>query len=355
VTGPEQPTGAGRRPGPGPGPEDRAGHVVDRVVTVGEGLAVFRSAPDEQLWRADRVTVGTGGAEANVAMTLAHLGVPVVWAGRVAADSLARRVTRELRAEGVGVRTVVDPDRPTGLLVKDVGADGRTAVSYHRAGSAGSALTVADVDALGLDLAPGTLVHVTGITGSLSTSAADAVRHLVGRARESGALVSFDVNHRPRLWGDRPAHEPHRALAAAADLVVASVDEVPFLVGTSFEVDPRAPGLEQAELAADALTRAGHEHVVVTAGSAGAAALHDGRRATVAAHEVRVVDTVGAGDAFVGGYLAGWSRRTDLAARLRLASLSGAAACRHAGDWEGAVDLDGVGADPLTGGDPVDR
>jgi 2-dehydro-3-deoxygluconokinase len=273
----------------------------------------------------------------------------------VAADSLARRVTRELRAEGVVVRSVVDPDRPTGLLVKDVRADGRTAVSYHRAGSAGSALTVADVDALDLELAPGTLVHVTGITGSLSTSAADAIRHLVARARESGALVSFDVNHRPRLWGDRPADEPHRSLAAMADLVVASVDEVPFVVGPAFEVDARAPGLEQAERAADALVAAGHGHVVVTAGAAGAVARHAGDGASVAALTVDVVDTVGAGDAFVGGYLAGWSQGSALAGRLRLASHSGAAACRHAGDWEGAVDLGGLESDPGSASDPVIR
>lgn len=332
---------------------------IERVVTVGEGLAVFRSGPDEQLWRAEQVTVGTGGAEANVAMTLAHLGVPVVWAGRVAADSLARRVVRELRAEGVTVRTVVDPDRPTGLLVKDVRADGRTAVSYHRAGCAGSALTAADVDALDLDLAPGTLVHVTGITGCLSDSAAEAVRHLVARAREAGALVSFDVNHRPRLWGDRPAAEAHRELAAAADLVVASIDEVPFLVGPSFEFDTRASGLEQAELAADALAGAGHRHVVVTAGAAGAFAVDGGDRAPSVAHEIDVVDTVGAGDAFVGGYLAGWARGEVLTGRLRLASLSGAAVCRHAGDWEGAVDLvglgEGEGPGSGTGGDPVIR
>jgi 2-dehydro-3-deoxygluconokinase len=333
----------------------RARGPIERVVTVGEGLAVFRSGPDEQLWRADQVTVGTGGAEANVAMTLAHLGVPVTWAGRVAADSLARRIVRELRAEGVTVRTVVDPDRPTGLLVKDVRTDGRTAVSYHRAGSAGSALTAADVDALDLALAPGTLVHVTGITGCLSDSAAEAVRHLVTRAHGAGALVSFDVNHRPRLWGDRPAAEAHRELATAADLVVASVDEVPFLVGSAVEVDTRAPGLEQAELAADALVGAGHQHVVVTAGAAGAFAVDGGDRASVVAHEIDAVDTVGAGDAFVGGYLAGWASGEVLIERLRLASVSGAAACRHAGDWEGAVDLGGLGDGTGVGGDPVIR
>ncbi|KPG87435.1 sugar kinase [Frigoribacterium sp. RIT-PI-h] len=333
----------------------RARGSFERVVTVGEGLAVFRSGPDEPLWPAAPVAVGTGGAEANVAMTLAHPGVPVVRAGRAAADPPARRIVRELRAGGVTVRTVVDPDRPTGLLVKDVRTDGRTAVSYHRAGSAGSALTAADVDALDLDLAPGTLVHVTGITGCLSDSAAESVRHLVTRAREAGALVSFDVNHRPRLWGDRPAAEAHRELAEAADLVVASVDEVPLLVGSAVGVDTRAPGLEPAELAADAWVGAGHRPGVVAAGAAGACAGDGGDRAPVVAHEIDGVDTVGAGDAFVGGYLAGWARGEVLTGRLRLASLSGAAACRHAGDWEGAVDPDGLGEGPGSGGDPVIR
>ena len=326
--------------------------MIDRVVTVGEALAVFRTSPGQPLWRAEQVAVGTGGAEANVAMTLAHRGVPVTWAGRVGDDSLGRRVTRELQAEGVTVSAVRDVARPTGLLVKDVRGDGRTVVSYYRSDSAGSALSVTDVDHLALDLGPGVLLHLTGITSALSPTAAEAVQHLVSTARGRGATISFDVNHRPRLWGDRSADASHRALAAAADVLFASVDEVPFLVDGAPSVEPAASGgCDRAARAAAVLAAHGHRHVVVTDGSAGSAVSHDGVVASSPALDVAVVDTVGAGDAFVGGYLAAWSRGEDLPGRLVAGSVSGAAACRHGGDWEGAVDLGGL---PPRGGEGLD-
>ena len=328
--------------------------MIDRVVTVGEALAVFRTTPGQSLWRAEQVAVGTGGAEANVAMTLAHRGVPVTWAGRVGDDSLGRRVTRELQAEGVTVSAVRDAARPTGLLVKDVRGDGRTVVSYYRSDSAGSALSVTDVDDLALDLGPGVLLHLTGITSALSSSAADAVEHLVGMARSAGASVSVDVNHRPRLWGDRPAASSHRLLAAASDVLFASVDEVPLLVDGA-ENDLQAIPGDRATAAATVLAEHGHRHVVVTDGAAGSAAVHDEVVASMPALDVAVVDTVGAGDAFVGGYLAAWSRGESLSGRLTAGCISGAAACRHGGDWEGAVDLSGLPPAERPGDDPVVR
>ncbi|NQX03368.1 sugar kinase [Rathayibacter sp. VKM Ac-2856] len=314
-----------------------------RVVTVGEALAVFRSSVEEPLWRADRVALGTGGAEANVAMTLAHRGIPVTWAGRVGDDALGRRVIRELRAEGVHVLATVDSERPTGLLVKDLHPGGRTTISYYRANSAGSALAVGDL--AGVELGPDVLVHVTGITAALSAGAAEAIVHLIDAAREAGSLVSFDVNHRPRLWGTVSPIEHYTALASRADVVFASLDEVPLLMAL-----PRA-GLgstEQMGAAAAALAEAGYSHVVVTAGAAGSAARENGTACAQPALPTGVVDSVGAGDAFVGGYLSSWLRGEPMVSRLHSAAVSGAAACRSSGDWEGAVDLSGVGADDTT-------
>jgi 2-dehydro-3-deoxygluconokinase len=68
------------------------------VVTFGEALAVLRTTEPGTLAHLSTLAVGTGGAEANVAIGLARLGVPVTWLGRVGADSLGRRVVRELRA-----------------------------------------------------------------------------------------------------------------------------------------------------------------------------------------------------------------------------------------------------------------
>lgn len=136
-----------------------------RVVTLGEALGVLRTASLGSLAQLDTLAVGTGGAEGNVAVGLARLGTPVTWLGRVGDDGLGRRVARELRAEGVDVVAIVDGGAPTGLLLKETPVPGRTLVTYHRAGSAGSRLEPADLD--GLDLAAGDILHLTGITPAL--------------------------------------------------------------------------------------------------------------------------------------------------------------------------------------------
>ena len=158
-------------------------------------------------------------------------------------------------------------------------------------------------------------------------------------------MVSFDVNHRSRLWPTRSAGTVYRQLAQRADIVFSSVDEVGLLLPGR-----HGEGATAAE-AAEALAAHGHRHVVVTDGARGSAARIDGTTTLGAAVPVTVVDTVGAGDAFVGGYLVALSRGADVDERLRLASQLGAAACRHAGDWEGVAgwSLDETGQDPCAG------
>ena len=319
------------------------------VLTVGEGLAVLRARDHGSLATVSDLVIGTGGAEGNVAIGLARLGIPVTWLGRVGDDAFGRRVVRELRAECVDAIAPVDADAPTGLLVKSTPAPGRTDVIYHRTGSAGSRLARTDLE--GIDIAAYALVHVTGITPALSASASDAVDVLVGRARDAGVPVSFDVNHRSRLWPDLSAAiERYRSLAARADVVFAGEDEAAMLVG-----HPAEP----AELAR-AIAALGPGEVVVKLGADGALACSKSGSGVGVHHRdaerVPVVDTVGAGDAFVAGYLAERIAGEPVEVRLKTAVRTGAAACMHAGDWEGAATRAQL-ADLFDGGpsDPVRR
>ncbi|MFT4305814.1 MAG: sugar kinase, partial [Microbacterium sp.] len=257
-------------------------------------------------------------------------------------DGLGRRVARELRAEGVDVHAVVDPAAPTGLLLKETPSRGRTAVAYYRAGSAGSRLSAADLD---LRLTAEDVVHLTGITPSLSESARGAVRHAVSLAERAGAAVSYDVNHRTRLWGVEEAVPVHRELVARATVVFAGDDEARLVTGSASD-DPRA--------LAEALAALGPTEVVITLGAHGALALVDGEELRLPAVPVdAVVDTVGAGDAFVAGYLAERLAGLPAAARLATAVRTGAAACLHPGDWEGAPTRAELAGTPA--GDPVIR
>jgi len=299
-----------------------------RVVTIGETMGSFYSQQPGPLEQAASMAVGIGGAESNVAIGLSRLGTVATWLGRVGGDSLGRRVVRELRAEAVDVMVVVDPDAPTGLMIKERRTPTTTNVWYHRQGSAGSRLEPADMPA-GL-IAGAALLHVTGITPSLSSTASEAIFEAIDQAVAAGVPVSFDVNHRSRLWDAETAAPVYRAIAAQADIVFAGVDEARLLVGGSdvAGVDLGVDGL------ADKIAALGVEHVVIKLGAEGARTRTAGRTVSAAAVPVDVVDTVGAGDGFVAGYLSEFTRGAAVAKCLSTAVAAGAFACTASGDWE---------------------
>lgn len=289
------------------------------LVTLGETMALVASGP---LAQATTASIGMGGAESNVAIGVRRLGGEAAWIGRVGDDSFGTRVLRELRAEGLAVHAAVDPDAPTGLMVKESRRPGASRVWYYRAGSAGSGLCPDD---LPRDVVAGArVVHLTGITPGLGDRALDAVRKAIDLA--PAATVSFDVNHRPAVWRDREAAPVYRELARAAGVVFAGEDEARLLTGSA-ATDPH-------ELV-DALAATTAGDVVLKRGAAGALAVIDGAVHEVAAVPVAAVDTVGAGDAFVAGYLADLVAGRTARERLLTAVRCGAFACLSAGDWEG--------------------
>ena len=300
---------------------ERAGGVV----TLGETMALLRAETPAPLAHVHELALGIGGAESNLAIALARLGTPVSWVGRVGADSLGEKVLRELRAEGLDVHGTVDTEAPTGLMIKERRTSDTVKVWYYRSGSAGSRLTPADV-APGL-IEEAALLHVTGISLALSDSARDTVLSAVARARAAGVPVSFDVNHRDSLWRGRDAAAAYREVAAASSMVFAGEDEARLLTGA----DETASAADLAR----SIAALGPDQVLIKLGAEGCLALVDGTEHRQTAVPVRVVDTVGAGDAFVAGYLAELVAGLPVAERLRTAVTTGAFACLTPGDWEG--------------------
>lgn len=308
------------------------------VVTVGETMGLVRATAIGSLEHVSDLALHVGGAESNVAIGVVRLGGRATWIGRVGDDSLGRRILRELRGEQVDVGAIVDGGARTGLMLKETPTAGTTRVLYYRAGSAGSRLSSGDLDAETIRTAD--LLHVTGITLALSESAAAAVHDAVGIARSAGVTVSFDVNHRASLWADRDAAEAYRELARQADIVFAGDGEAELLVGSG----------EPAELA-EGIAALGATQAVVKLGERGCIASIDGSVFSAPAEQITVVDSVGAGDAFVAGYVTALLDGADPLARLQQANRCGAFACLGPGDWESLprrADLAGTpGADPV--------
>ncbi|MGX6606869.1 sugar kinase [Micromonosporaceae bacterium Da 78-11] len=302
------------------------------VFTFGETMGLVAADGIGPLAHARSFSLGIGGAESNVAIGVARLGGAATWLGRVGPDATGALITARLT--GAGVRTLAIADGSfTGLMVRYRRSGEYAQVDYHRAGSAGSRLSPADIPAD--EVRGAAILHVTGITPTLSDTARAAVFHAVETAQAAGVPVSIDVNYRAKLWSRFDAAPVLRDLVSRADVVFAGPQEAALFV-------------DRADLPAG-LAALGPTEVIVKDGGRGCTALIDGKRYSAPALSVTVVDPVGAGDAFVAGYLADRLAGAEPEARLVTAIAAGAFAVTVPGDCEGLPDRAELAA--LTGGD----
>jgi 2-dehydro-3-deoxygluconokinase len=318
-------------------PEPLASFAVE-VVTLGECMASFVALDRGPLAEATRFLRTIAGAEANVAVGLARLGRRVAYVGRVGADGLGTSIVRELRGQGVDVGFLrVDPGAATGIMIRELRDLGPSEVAYWRSGSAGSRLAPEDLWRAGPMIDAARWLHVTGITPALSTSAAAAVDAGIDRAGAAGVTISLDVNLRRRLWSEDEARPVLARLARRASIVIGGLDELAVLAGApTLEAGAR----DDAESVARGVLELGPERVVVTLGPAGALelAVVEGRPVVIgaAAYPIgRVIDPVGAGDAFCAGYIAATLDGLPTADVLARANACGAAAASTLGDQAG--------------------
>jgi len=263
------------------------------VVTFGETmLRVVPPAP-LRLGQTDSFNVSFGGAESTVAANLAQLGRTVSWFSRVPDNPLGHQLVRTLRGYGVDTGGVVfDPAARLGLYFVELGEAPRgIQVWYDRKNSAASQMRPEEIPAGWIEQAR--WLHLTGITPALSETCRRTVFSGIQRARDAGVSVSFDVNYRALLWPPNDAAAALAPLCEQADVTFIARRDAESLFGVSGELESVAQGLQ---------TRWGGT-VVVTSGDQGAAG-HDGTAlAKTAAFPTKIVDRLGAGDAFTSGVI----------------------------------------------------
>ena len=289
------------------------------LLTLGETMVSVRTARPMRLGGHAQLSIA--GSETNVAIGLSRLGHRATWVGAVGNDEPGRLIQRTLRAEGVDTSYLrFSDDSFTGFIAFDQPSHDITRVSYHRRGSAGSTLTP-DESVAAIDATQPRLLHVTGITPALSDTTRAATLAAVRTASAAGVQVSLDVNYRARLWSRPDAATAIRELLPYVHTVFASDDELDLLTDAP---DP----------VADLLAHTTVDHVIVTAGGKGAWAHSSDGTIHRPALPVTVVDSIGAGDAFVSGYLSATLDDLSPEARLDRATTSGAFCVTALGDWE---------------------
>ncbi|MBM9433646.1 sugar kinase [Flaviflexus equikiangi] len=307
------------------------------VVTLGEAMGTFRfSGP---FGVGATVTPSMAGAETNVAIALARLGHATQWVGSLGRDTIGEGILKTLRGEGVGVDHVRLRPQPTGILISRPLGPETKRVDYHRSGSAGR--IISDEQVAGALAEQPRILHISGITPALGESARSTVFDAVHRARELGIAVSFDINYRSRLWDEDDARSTVGALAKLATIVFGGSDELMLATG---EKDPE---LAMTMLATHSVSD------VVWKSSDGARALTADGYVECANRIVRAVDPIGAGDAFVAGYLSAWLEDLPREECLRRGHTLGAIIVGTEGDWEGLPtrrDIESMSGQPDTGG-----
>lgn len=296
------------------------------VVTYGEAMMLLVADRPGPLEDAESFVKRTAGAETNVAIGLARLGLQVGWASRLGTDSLGRYLLKAMQGEGIDCSHVVcDPAQRTAFQFKGrVAGGGDPQVEYHRKGSAASQFAPGDIDAPWLTSARH--LHATGVFPAISDTCHATAQRTMALMREAGRTISFDPNLRPTLW---PSPERMRQaindLAALADWVLPGLEEGLFLTGQS-----TPQGIARF------YRHRGAKLVVVKLGPDGAYFEGDAGSGTVPGFPVaQVVDTVGAGDGFAVGVISALLAGCTPEQAARRGAWIGARAVQVLGDTEG--------------------
>jgi len=297
------------------------------VITFGEAMMLLVADRPGPLEQAETFYKRTAGAETNVAIGLARLGLQVGWGSRLGTDSMGRYLLAAMEQEGIDCSHVVsDPSQKTGFQFKGKVLDGSDPqVEYHRQGSAASHMGVHDIDEAWLQSARH--LHATGVFAAISASTLPAARTTMDLMRSAGRSVSFDPNLRPTLWASPELmREAINDLATRADWVLPGLEEGRFLTGE-----------DSAEGIARFYRERGAQLVVVKLGAEGAWFDSDtaGSGHVPGFAVAQVVDTVGAGDGFAVGVISALLDGLGVPEAVKRGAWIGARAVQVLGDSEG--------------------
>ncbi len=264
---------------------------MPEIVALGEAMVEFNQA---RLEVPDHYLRGFGGDSSNMVIAAARLLGDAGRAGyatRVGDDAFGRMLLDLWRGEGVDTRGVaIDPDAPTGVYFVTHDERGHE-FAYLRAGSAASRMRA---DNLPHDvIRSARILHVSGISQAISTSACDAVFAAIDLAQAAGGRVSYDPNLRGKLW----------PLPRARAVVMATIQHCDWFL-PSFDEAKTLSGCDEAVAIIDWCHRIGAPVVALKCGSEGVVVSDGQHTERIAAHRVRCVDATGAGDCFDGAFAA---------------------------------------------------
>lgn len=269
------------------------------ILTLGELLIDLTQNGTDELGNG-QFTAYPGGAPANVAVAAARLGADTGFIGKVGDDSFGRSLAETLRKEGVNTDGLFVSDSvPTTMAIVSVDASGEREFSFYRNPGADTQLTTEEaVSVIENDLP--LILHAGSLSMTTSPSR-EACEEALRFAKERGVIISYDPNYRAALWDtEEKAVAMMKKLLPLADILKVSDEEMLMLTGT-----------EDFEKGSLVLSGYGPRLVLVTLGSQGVFVRYGEYAEVVPGFRVKVADTNGAGDTFLGAMLAQIAGRSE--------------------------------------------
>lgn len=308
------------------------------VVCFGELLARLSTSESTALADAQQLRLHFGGAEANVAVQLAELGVGARFVGQVPLNPLADAALEQLQRRRVDASHVLRGGHRLGLYFLEPGVGPRpSAVTYDRRGSAMTEVEPGLFDWERIFMGA-EWFHWSGITAALGQGPAGVCAEAITAARRFGLKVSCDINYRASLWTPQEAAAVLPSLIQGSDLCFCGVNEANLLLGKG-----ESPGgaIAPPQAAQEVAAQWNLKEVAMLIRSGATAdggqlqgLLWDGGCAHVSAvHELSVVDRIGSGDCFAGAML--YAKMQGMLPGARVAFATAAAVWKHTipGDW----------------------
>ena len=303
---------------------------MSEFITFGETMMVFSPHSAGPLRYNHFFTPRIAGAESNTAIGVSKLGHSAAWFSRVGADEMGKFLINSIRAEGVDVSCVQeDPERPTGIMIKELTFRGDTRVTYYRENSAFTTLRPKDIPTSYFK--DSRIFHCTGITPVLSEQSLETLENILDLCTYENIFVSFDPNIRKKLWKDRSFSEILIQIIEKTSCLMLGLDEAETLFHSS---DPQA----LSGLLFRKYPRL--KYIALKNGSHGAYAISQDEFVFLPPYPCSCVDPVGAGDAFNAGFLAGLLDNRPLKECGQMGAICGALCTQTTGDIEGIPDRD---------------
>lgn len=303
------------------------------LLSFGEPLVQLNPLEEGPLRHVHLFEKHAAGSEVNVLIGVSRLGFKTSFITKLGKDEFSKFMLTTLKSENIeveGIKQVDGKNCGVYFVQRNYPIHEKSDVIYYRNDSAAKFLSPDDIDESLVKKSK--IVHLTGITPALSDSCRDATLKALSLAKENDVKVSFDPNYRKKLWSPQQARPIIQEIAKKSNFLFADMGDAKMILGED--------SVEQDE-ALEGLLSLGPEIVVLKLGSKqGLAGISIQERARSSVMRVPTVDSIGAGDAVVAGFLSGYLGKESLQKSLDIATCCAALVVMRRGDFENLPDRD---------------